>query len=445
MKITICDITKEIPDQLIEANKIIAPFYEKATTLSREIYINLKKEKDADTFLEKLYETSCDYVDTVVQMAVDYLVKSDIWDYNVDRFNDEYEAERYNINELFEEFYGDEYLDILEEEQKIRNIREIERSSRSNWVGGGFGFSGAVKGAIQAEILNFATDTVRGINDSAVDASDKASISKLKKDLINDKEKLQKYCYMLRIKLQNIGWALYDFLIANGKVEKYSFDINTAYARFDNILVSTLPDTDKASKIVDCILLYPYLYDFYESLYDIDSSKTTYDLAVLFGFSQRIQDKFLSEFWKDYEPMAKMPSASPNQMSKKFVAFVKLMKQYSFMKENGSWDEKFAEDYQLCSLLEQHKNTYSILEKERRTFNNTVYTTVEEAQSEYDEYFENKRAEEERAENIETLKSILKIGIPLAIVGVIIYGIYYIFSESGILGALIDMFNSVGN
>ena len=114
MKITICDITKEIPDQLIEANKIIAPFYEKATTLSREIYINLKKEKDADTFLEKLYETSCDYVDTVVQMAVDYLVKSDIWDYNVDRFNDEYEAERYNINELFEEFYGDEYDDEVE-------------------------------------------------------------------------------------------------------------------------------------------------------------------------------------------------------------------------------------------------------------------------------------------------------------------------------------------
>ena len=60
-------------------------------------------------------------------------------------------------------------------------------------------------------------------------------------------------------------------------------------------------------------------------------------------------------------------------------------------------------------------------------------------------FVENKKLERERAETIETIKNFFGTAIPLAIIAVVIYFIYYIFSESGILSALLDLFSSVGN
>lgn len=445
MKISAFNITKEIPEKLIKINKVLAPFYEKGIQSSNELYFKVKDSKNIETFLNDIYNLSCEYIDEAVQMAIEHLIKLDIWDYNVDRFNEEYQENYYDIDALYDEFFGEKYQDIMDEEQNIKLARSIERAGRASWSGGGFGLSGAIKGAVQAELLNLATDAIHSVNDSAEDAADRADINKLKKQLLNDNKNLELYTGHLRILIQYVGWALYDFLIKNEKLEKYEFDFETSYARYNNIIESNLSNEDKAYKIIDCILMYPYYFDFFKTLYELEPSKEVYDVAVHFGFYDRIKYIFLSEFWEDCKPMSQMPGGSPKLINKKFKAFVELMKKYNFMKVDGNWNEEFVQDYKLFDVLKEHKITYNILEKERRTFNKVEYSTVKEAQVKYEEYVENKKLERERAETIETIKNFLGTAIPLAIIAVVIYFIYYIFSESGILSALLDLFSSVGN
>lgn len=78
------------------------------------------------------------------------------------------------------------YAGIAEAAEQLAAYRGLERSSRSRWVGGGFGFSGAIKGAIKAGMLNLATDAARGIGDSFTDASDRRKINQLKAQALND-------------------------------------------------------------------------------------------------------------------------------------------------------------------------------------------------------------------------------------------------------------------
>ena len=78
------------------------------------------------------------------------------------------------------------YDKIAAAAEQLAAYRGLERSSRSRWEGGGFGFTGAIKGAIQAGILNMATDAVRGIGDSFTDAGDRRKIAQLKAKALND-------------------------------------------------------------------------------------------------------------------------------------------------------------------------------------------------------------------------------------------------------------------
>lgn len=445
MKISIFEINKEIPETLGRINEVLSPFYEKGYQSFNDIYFDVKDSKNVETFLGDVYNLSYEAVQEAVQMAIDQLIKLDIWDYNVDRFNEEYQEGYYDIEALYEEYFEEKYQSIVTEEANTKIARDIERSGRSSWSGGGFGLSGAIKGAVQAELLNLATDAIRSVNDAAEDASDRSNINKLKKDLLNDKKNLELYLGNLRIQIQNVGWALVDFLTNKGILEKYQFDFETAYARYNNITNSNLPNEEKATKIIECILMYPYYFDFYGTLYDIEPSKAIYDLAVYFGYIYKIKYRFLSGFWKDYEPMSQMPGGSPELINKKFNAFVELMKKYNFMNTDGSWDENFVQDYKLFDVLKEHKITYDILEKDRRTFNKIEYSTVKEAQAKYEEFIENRRREKELADNIDTAKNLFKKTISLAVTAAIIYGIYVIFFKSGIVSAILDMFTSLGN
>lgn len=133
MKISAFNITKEIPEKLIKINKVLAPFYEKGIQSSNELYFKVKDSKNIETFLNDIYNLSCEYIDEAVQMAIEHLIKLDIWDYNVDRFNEEYQENYYDIDALYDEFFGEKYQDIMDEEQNIKLARSIERAGRASY------------------------------------------------------------------------------------------------------------------------------------------------------------------------------------------------------------------------------------------------------------------------------------------------------------------------
>lgn len=65
------------------------------------------------------------------------------------------------------------YLKLSDYADKMKAARNIQRSSRMYWQGGGFGIKGAIKGAIKAGIMNAGTRAVYGICDGITDARDR--------------------------------------------------------------------------------------------------------------------------------------------------------------------------------------------------------------------------------------------------------------------------------
>ncbi len=439
MKFEISDTTINISKNLQAINLILSPFYEKGHELSVDMYREVKDLNDVDVFLNKIYERSHEYINVAVQMAIDILIKLDIWDYNVDRFNDEYQEDYYDVDKALAEHYAEKYAEIMDEESDIAFTRNAERSSRAGWSGGGFGLSGAIKGAVQAELLNIATDAIRSAKDEVEDKNDRASIKKMKDELLNDRETFNEYLESFRMSVYNVGWALYSFLIARGDLPKYNFNFETAYARYENIVSSTLPDNEKVSKLTECILMYPYFYDFYDALYDIYPDKSVFDLAVYFGFKNGIKNKFLEDFLDDFQTVSEMPFKTPVQIDEKFQLCEKLLIKYKFMNSKKKWDNKFAESYHLLDFQQELIETYDNLELNRRVFNKKEYASVEEAQEQYDSYVENRQKAREQEENIETAKGCLKGVVSIVAIGGIIYFLYYVLSKSGILSALIKM------
>lgn len=130
-------------------------------------------DKNISTFdevYEKFLPECLKYLDETFEIATKLLLEEGIYEYNKELFIGEFQ--------LVDSFISDaniliEQYDIIEE--YIKNIeltRNIQRNSRSRWRGGGFGIGGAIKGSIEAGLLNAGMGVIRGIGDSFTDAKD---------------------------------------------------------------------------------------------------------------------------------------------------------------------------------------------------------------------------------------------------------------------------------
>ena len=69
-------------------------------------------------------------------------------------------------NEVLSEYANDQAENLLTLEESLNEIHSIlseEDSAKTYWRGGGFGISGAIEGAIKAEVLNIGTNTLVGM------------------------------------------------------------------------------------------------------------------------------------------------------------------------------------------------------------------------------------------------------------------------------------------
>lgn len=97
---------------------------------------------------------------------------------------------------MLPEGINNKYYSIIRQENNVdlyaQNLayqRDAERSGRSQWVGGGFGVKGAIKGAVTAGALNAATGIFRSIGDGITDASDRSTLQSKYNAIINENNK----------------------------------------------------------------------------------------------------------------------------------------------------------------------------------------------------------------------------------------------------------------
>ena len=191
----------------------------------------------------------------------------------------------------------------LIEAQEIVSMYEKQlglESSSGGWVGGGFGITGAITGAIKAEVLNVGTDILKYTVQSILGTTKEDKVSKLKEKLFDEND----LDYVLPKAFNIIGEELfndaYNLLINERCCEPYSVDGKRAAAKFKNLgrLIESESVTEYAAinTICNCIELYPLEYKYYEALYELLPNRNTRRILLAIvnseGTDEHLEDKF---------------------------------------------------------------------------------------------------------------------------------------------------------
>lgn len=217
----------------------------------------LKNAKNAESFFVSIENKAQQGIDVCLEAVVDILISNqilnrDVEDIKFERPNDFI----YKRNSFYQDVVG-QYNEILAYENQLAVQKQIERGSRSQWQGGGFGIRGAIKGAAKAKMLNMATDAVRGIGDGATDAADSQKIEKAKRNFLSDNV-VEKLSYGYNDCLNN---AL-DFLVKQFENREISASVVTNRFRKDvyNIIsnLSKVKDDQKFEIVKKLVEENPY-------------------------------------------------------------------------------------------------------------------------------------------------------------------------------------------
>ena len=133
-----------------------------------------KAEKSKNAFIGEFKKLQCDdedYLDQVNQLGFKYITMS------IKEIFKKEPAEEVNIGKM-QEWYSDlvnknwnyvmdsfleKYFEILGDEETERIYRQYRKANRGQWIGGGFGLSGAIKGTAMAGGLNLANSGLHSL------------------------------------------------------------------------------------------------------------------------------------------------------------------------------------------------------------------------------------------------------------------------------------------
>ena len=224
-------------------------------------------------------------------------------------------------------------LDILNEYiERLGIVRDIERNSRSEWTGGGFGLTGALWGTVQAGVLNYITDSIRGVADHYTNQKDLADIEKLKDKMYKGRsvEGLTPIMY-LQHSLDDLAYGVYIETCNIIGIDTLEGNIEIADEVLER-LNNCYPV--KRADILDAIYNYPFYTELYYHIF-IDKedeynelTKITDFVGLKGYFNNQVSTWFASN--KIY-PLKPNKNDTPDEAKKKLEQIDQLMYDYRYI------------------------------------------------------------------------------------------------------------------
>lgn len=268
--------------------KIRAPFEREGRQKNLKFieYINTKSGGFDWLYHAALSEYSHSISDTLGGLGLKTLLDNGVNWYSPDMLSDGFAdfIQGSTGDKQFQQFlaYNESLVNLVE---SIARKRNIQRSSRSYWQGGGFGIKGAICGKIKADMMNLGTNALRSIGDSIVDSRDRAQIDDyMNRNYSNAGNQLTRSHYNL---LCDVGVYIYCILVEEGKLNPVDFLKSgqlkseeamgeRSGAKIDNIyngFCSGGYTKEQAVKsLCECISEYPFHLYAYRDIYKIDRS-----------------------------------------------------------------------------------------------------------------------------------------------------------------------------
>ncbi len=226
------------PEPLAIHRQVWRTFNLAGTKLGSQLYWKVKDELKLDDYenpldlksdLLRLVGESCQplldsAVDLLLEYGVDHVSSRDLWEQLAPRCRNSELAKALDADARA----IDQYLEELGEE-KMRN--------KASWSGGGFGLTGAIKGAIQAEVLNAAQDGLSSLGRALTGNTYSGRAERF----IRERLESHDYPTLVRQLVRNLcrAWLINDItniLVSKHKIPRLQLNTKEADSRSTNIM-----------------------------------------------------------------------------------------------------------------------------------------------------------------------------------------------------------------
>lgn len=301
--------------------------FNEATKMIADDFKNTYMEQitNLDMLITRIPKYAMELIKNITDKTIEMLVNENIMNIDSDTFIKKYYYEYFN----FEKYYDpilEKYTEITEASESLNEYRKMQKMTRSKWQGGGFGISGAVKGAVTAGVLNIGTDFLRSFGDSSQTKKDKNQIDKMKRDVFNDRNTFLNLYKGIYNCVFGVFYGLIDQLILNNVIKPIHIDSKESNIIYQNVLKYVRDPEMIITNIIKCLTLNPYNFQAYEILIstEIDGTEDIIQMANYFGFKKEINDILKEKYKKEINLTIDLPETNADEIISKIFKYENL-------------------------------------------------------------------------------------------------------------------------
>lgn len=264
---------------------------DKGQEILKYIEREYKKSKNIDTINEKFHKTGIralkEFADYLVQMLAD----NNIYDISAEEllksgyYNnsalDIWEQYFYKVKSLFNE--------ILYAANVEKQRREQNKLTRPQFIGGGFGVSGAIKGSIEASAINMATGFAYNIANSISNMATDSNAEERKRALYADSNTLYTLKYGIALAITVLKESFFKIRKLSPFTENYEIKAQNI---IQNVARGNIEEKNLEDALVEALQLNPLNGDIYRNylLYLGDKTNELEDMAKFFYLEKYVHD-----------------------------------------------------------------------------------------------------------------------------------------------------------
>lgn len=219
-----------------------------------------------DEAWSKYQKHTIEFLDSQCEKACGLLFEAGFVTVDIDAFVENYYYDYFDITPHIEPILTALEL-ISEYSEELEFIRNVKKLDRTQWMGGGFGVTGAITGALTASALNAVGGALHGVGDLLRKSSNNQKIKKMKQQLFEKPQICQLLCNSIVLCGDGVCFALAEETHLFDCLDTISYDPDKAVVLNRNAQkYATDPDT-KLDLLVESVFMDPFNAVLYEPIY----------------------------------------------------------------------------------------------------------------------------------------------------------------------------------
>lgn len=264
--------------------------YKKYALMAANEFIDVynNENKDLDDVVSNAKNQAYNIIFKYANETIEFILAKRIFNIDLEKFINNYYLRYFGTYEDAFEVVENMYLEIVATKEQQEQYRRARKENRGRWQGGGFGISGAMKGAMKAGALNLGTGILHSAVNSVGNLASSISASNKKSKVFKNPDTLNRLVRGIYSEIISMEFALIDIL-NEYTGERFDYvdndDREEVKAILNNLINRDISDFDKIELIKKSIYLNPYEENIY--IYIIrefgDSNKEIEKIADFFG------------------------------------------------------------------------------------------------------------------------------------------------------------------